>query len=425
MNIFQAVSSFADGGSVVTAEAGRSQLLMLAYYFPPMSESGALRPYRFAKYLSQFGFATAVVTASEPGPTPLWNDVIAVPEREDGWRREGLKGWAAMVLHRLLPYNDRLRWVPSALTAAGATISGGTVRAIISTSPPVATHLAALLLKERYGLPWVADFRDPVAGNPFRCSWRARRLDRYIERRIITSADAVIANTNHSAEALRSRYPKHAHKIQLIWNGYDPELSLHPLPPPRRAHRVVLHAGSLYGGRHPGALLRAMDRLFNRGDMRRGEVHLRLVGSFEQSARWVEQCELDRLVSEGWVECVEQIPHQEAQKEMREADVLLLLDLNESAASLQLPGKLFEYIRTGKPILAFTTRNSSAEHILSRSGVSHCCVYQDDAPLEVEQRVLRFLQDSGEPRTPSLWFRENFDGVAQARTLADILRTLL
>lgn len=97
----------------------------------------------------------------------------------------------------------------------------GTV--LISTHPPVVTHLVALVLKRRFGRPWIADFRDPLWGNPVRTSYRAGLIDLIIECLVVRHADAAIANTDASAAMLVSRYPELSDKISTIWNGLDPE----------------------------------------------------------------------------------------------------------------------------------------------------------------------------------------------------------
>lgn len=80
----------------------------------------------------------------------------------------GVTHFTARIVQRLLPYNDQLTWVPHAVATAERVLAGGDVFAMLSTSPPSATHIAAFLLKRRYGIRWIADLRDPIYQNPFR-----------------------------------------------------------------------------------------------------------------------------------------------------------------------------------------------------------------------------------------------------------------
>ena len=105
---------------------------------------------------------------------------------------------------------------------------------------------------------------------------------------------------------------------------------------------------------------------------------------------------------------------------MAEADYLLLLDLNELGTGSQVPGKLFEYIRIGRPILAFTVRDSSTSRLLAQSGIPYQCVYQSDSSDEVDRKVSAFLSLQSRPVAPSDWFQTNFNAVAQTQKLADL-----
>lgn len=393
------------------------EVVMLAYYFPPLNESGALRPYRFAKYLPESGLKAKVVTGS-PRDGGDGQDVVC-PTKADGamwWRL------LAAALQRILPHNDELQWIPGAMAAAGKIIATNCITAVFSTSPPLATHLTAWLLKKRYGVRWVADLRDPIYDNPFRSGFITKLWDRWIERTIAVHADVVIGNTAGAVDRLQKRHPQHKDKIHLIWNGYDPEEELIALPTPPRTQKVLIHAGSLYGGRHPGELVSSVARLIEQGKIKPDAVDIHLIGYIDLNEPWVARYDFRRHLETSWVKSFEQVPRTVAQKAMAEADCLLLLDLNERGLGIQLPAKLFEYIRIGRPILAFTTPGSPSEVILRRSGIPHVCIYQGASTQEVDQKLLSFLHLPSDPAEPSEWFRAQFDGAAQTRTLAELLR---
>jgi hypothetical protein len=126
----------------------------------------------------------------------------------------------------------------------------------------------------------VADFRDPIYGNPSRCRSWGWIWDSPMDRLIAYEAAALIANTDVAAEMLARRYPTLSHKIHLIWNGYDPENTLSAAPIPQRPYRLLMHAGSLYGQRHPSALLGSIHRLMQAGRLGPAEIKLRLVGDY-------------------------------------------------------------------------------------------------------------------------------------------------
>lgn len=396
------------------------KLLMLAYYFPPMNESGANRPFRFAKYLRAFEVSTQVVMVSDNDS----NGAVLQCETstEKVAKYTGLTSVAARSVQRLLPYNDQLTWVPQAVAAAKQVLASGDVFAMFSTSPPIATHIAAFLLKRRHRIRWIADLRDPIYRNPFRRGRVVGWWDQFVEWLIITYADGVVGNTAGAVKELKKRYPKFADKIYLIWNGYDPEEDLTALPIASQECHVLTHAGSLYGGRHPGQLLASLSRLIARGALNQNHVLVRLIGYINLEESWVDQYNFRAMLGEPWLECIDRVlPRQEALNAIATSNYLLLLDINERGVGLQLPAKLFEYIRIGRPILAFTTPGSPTEYILSRSGIPHICIYQNSTDGETDNRLLSFLQFSSEPVSPSEWFRKEFDAAAQTKILASTL----
>jgi hypothetical protein len=109
---------------------------------------------------------------------------------------------------------------------------------------------------------------------------------------------------------------------------------------------------------------------------------------------------------------------------MTRADYLLLIDVNQSGTSLQVPGKLFEYIRVGRPILALTPEGSPVERILANSGVLHVCLHPGEPADETDRKLLQLLAMPTSPVEPSRWFRDHFDAEAQTRMLASLLGLL-
>jgi glycosyltransferase involved in cell wall biosynthesis len=328
----------------------------------------------------------------------------------------------AFVQRHCLPYDDALPWIPYAVDRAGQVLALRKAEAVLSTSPPIAAHLAAYRVSRRHKLKWIADFRDPLYGNPFRTRKLGWIYDALLERLIVTQADAIIANTDTVADMLRQRYPRHARKIQVIWNGYDPDEAPKPERPPRREHRVLSHVGSIYGGRHPEALLCSLDRLIERGLLQPESFRVRLIGPVDSPEPWSERPASRALKARGCLEIIgHRVPEAEAKRAMAEADFLLLLDLNHKDVGLQVPAKLFDYVHTGRPILALTTPGSPAERILSQSGVPCLFIHSQDSPEVIDQKVIQLLSLPLEPVTVSDWFRRNFSADGLANTLSGLL----
>ncbi len=427
--------------------AGDRHVLMLAYYFPPQNAIGAARPYRFVRYLRRLGTPVSVVCSPLPKPGSRYEErpsTVAPPGGHDGGqggpggdepqairvpggspvrghrRLDAISRLLQAVQRVLLPYDDRLAWLPHACAAASREVRPGTV--LISTHPPVVTHLAALALKRRTGRPWIADFRDPLWGNPSRTAFRAGLIDRATEWLVVHQADAVIANTDASAAMLVRRYPALAGKISTIWNGFDPEDRMEPLPRADRARRVVSHVGSLYGARTPLPFVACLNRLIASGAIPPGAIQFRHVGYSDPECLDLAEPAYQALQAQGCLQAVTHIvPQREARQEMLTADWLLLLDMNETNPGVQIPAKTFEYIRACRPILALTTPGSSTERVLASSGIPHACVDFGAAPEHFDAEVLAFLRRPFSEAAPSPQFWSEFDACRQTAALSALI----
>jgi glycosyltransferase involved in cell wall biosynthesis len=399
------------------------RVLLLAFHFPPDNASGAARPNRFFQYLPEFGYQPEVITAAS-SPNPLAH-VHFVPAPTRSPNRRTAAGLREMVLRKFVfPNDEGVLWADSAARFAGALHRSEPVAAVISTFPPVNTHLAALRLKQRYRLPWIADFRDPMLGNPFRSSdYMAGVAAQFLEPRIFRKADAILSVTDVISENWRRQYPQHADKIHTLWNGFDPSERISPLPIPPRQARVMAHVGNLYGFRHPAFVLASVQRLLERSFLAPGQVRVHLVGELDEDIRRAHAELFADLETRQAIEYTNSLPRPEALRIMGEADYLLLVDM-VGGGGYAVPAKLFEYLRIGRPILAVTPRNSPVERILESSKVPYRTVHPDDDPARVDEQVLQLLQLPSEPVAPSAWFEETFDGRRQTAAVARLLDTL-
>jgi len=331
----------------------------------------------------------------------------------------------AAVIQRIIPYNDQLPWAPHALSAAQRILRETHVRAIYSTGPPVVSHMVAMLLKLRTGLPWVADFQDPLYGNPFRNRKLGRYYDRALEFSLFANADALIANTDTVAGLLRKRYPRWFRKMHVLMNGFDPEDRVIPYPLPQRKHAVIGHIGAVYGGRRPDIFLSSVERLIRSGSLSPDAIRVRFVGDFENETMGIGRQPFSTPDAQGCIEYDNRrLPMPEAWQEMGKVDYLLLLDINDRNLDLQVPAKVFDYLRIGRPILAYTPKGSPLARLLIKTGMPHQTVYPDDPEPVRDEKLIALLRLSSDPVQPSPWFLEQFDASRQTRTLVEILERL-
>lgn len=397
-------------------------VLLLSYTFPPDNTAAAIRPGQLHAYLPENGYRTIVVASSNAGAAAEAPLVHRVPTGSEDDRTVFKSKLARWFMRYGAPYDDRLPWTAFAEAAGAAIIRNGNIRAIFSTSPFLAAHFAALRLKAKYGLPWIADFQDPIRDNPFRTRGWPYPYDTLIERRFFRHADRLFANTDTVADAWRKRYPQWASKISILWNSFDPREDIAPRPLPARTRKVIAHVGALYGERHPSLLLAALERI----GKELPPIQVKLLGPIDPSivARYGTFFEASK--AKGFLEYENQtVPRTEALREIEIADYLLLLDLNETNAAFQVPSKLLDYVRAGRPILAYTASNSPVQRILAQSGIPYVAIAPSEPLAEADRKLKEFLLQSFGPHQPSAWFDDQLNAGTQAKAVAARLDALV
>jgi glycosyltransferase involved in cell wall biosynthesis len=399
-------------------------VILIAFHFPPEGLPGAVRPSRFFRYLPEFGYEPEVITGAVQ--TEVNAHIHALPAPTYLPNKYTLAGAFEIMLHLAIwPSEMALLWSGPAYARARRLIRSRQVAAIISTAPPLNVHLTALSLKLRYGIPWIADFRDPMLDNPFRQDWGriCSAADHIVEKMIFKHADAIVGVTEVVAERWRVRYPQYAHKLHVLYNGYDPAEDLTGRPIPPRPYRVLAHFGNLYGVRRPDIILNAMLRLLDANCLNRDQVRIQLIGGIGTDLLSDLGATIAHLQKNGIVENIDLMPRAQALELMMESDYLMLLDMQQGEG-YTVPSKLFEYIRVGRPILAVTKPGSPVERILTGSGIPHVLVSPDDPPDTVAHKLQQLFELPSDPVKPSDWFLDKFDGRRQTGALASLLTSI-
>lgn len=382
-------------------------LLVTCYYPPDGSSSGVLRPLKFSKYLPRVGWVPHVLTMKEWMYSVKDNGLVQEIPPEvtihrtfalDSGRHLAVKGRYLS----LFAVPDRyVSWLPFGVVHGLRVIRSSGIHAIFSTSPPPTSHLIAASLKAASGLPWVADFRDPwleEGSNPAR-SFLRHRFEAALERLIIRHANCLTVTTPNFRRDLLLRYPELGPEgVRVIYNGYD-EMDFQNLERTILDRRFeILHAGLITTEfRDPFPLLRALATLINEGKIRRDEAKMTFLGggSYLLSGNFSER--VSQLELGGVVEVIERVSHREALQRQMAAAVLLLLQASEDTTSL-IPAKAFEYLRSGRPILALTQQGATADLLKEMDA---CYVVDPADPSGLERAILSLYRLWQQPNRPT------------------------
>lgn len=360
------------------------RVLFLAYLFPPIANSGTQRPLKFVKYLSQYGWQPTVVTAAhadghrvDPGmlaDIPADVRVVRVPMLNE-WVRDAVcraTGGTALGRRVAESINWRMQeqfrrpdlyalWRPMARRACLRLLRESHYDAIFATGFPWTTLMVGLDISKATGVPLVADFRDPWVGEDlFRSERPPLDEERPLERQVVEHAASVITVAPTMTKRLIAAYPDvDPNKFSTVFNGFDPTDLGAPAPQEKSRFRIVF-AGVWKEGYNPSPLYDVIDWL--------KRTTPRLLDGVEVIAAGFEPGEAVRRGLESHITEVGVLSHQDAVSLMHSADVLFLTNGDGARQQLGLPGKMYEYLATGRPVLALTHPEGDAGRIIQHVG---------------------------------------------------------
>ncbi len=381
---------------------------LLAYHFPPLGGAGVQRSLKFARYLPEHGYRPLVITG--PGSaggrwTPADDTLIGeLPDvrilRVPGPEPASPGRWRGRAERWLGTPAAWDRWW---IDGAGALVArhAGEADVVLASMSPFQSAAAARAAVAA-GRPWVADLRDPWALDemtvyPSRAHRRAavRRMGRDL-----ASAVAVVANTPDAARAIGAAFPDLAGRLaEAIPNGYDAADFAAPEPVRAGSRFRIVHAGYLHTGlgrSGRGRARRVLGGAIADVDiMARSHVHLvaaleRVAAEDPELAATVE-LHLAGVVSPadraalGTAVAVREhgyLEHSRSVELMRSADLLFLPmhDVTPGHRARIVPGKTYEYLASGRPILA-AVPDGDARDLLSLAPQAHLCRPADVAAM--------------------------------------------
>ena len=398
-------------------------VLFISYLFPPVAGGGVQRSSKFVKYLPENGWNPVVLTVKEPydfyRDDEMMQDVsgnciivrtFSIEPMK--WVRKFLKrksqsklktdssrsinkktlkpGFLIKLKTYILFPDNEILWLPFAVIKGIQLIKKYKPDVIYSTASPFTDHLIALILVKLFKLPWVADFRDLWVDRPNfpKNRWRLC-IDRKFERMVIHTANYIVTATSAMAKHFRELYPNQ--KYSSITNGFDEDDFTHfsSLIPDNKKF-VLTYTGIFNREQNPQKIFDALHKSINNNREIEKTIKLKIIGQLDNPGDFENMIHFKKLGLAKYSELVQYLPHKKAIEEMCRSTVLLLLVGVYPHNKGILTGKIFEYLRSGRPILAVVPDDGLAAEIIkeTNSGI----VVPNDNVDEISSGILYMFE---------------------------------
>lgn len=271
----------------------------------------------------------------------------------------------------------KVLWVKPSVEFLTDYLTENPVDVIISTGPPHSMHLIAQQLKESFDIPWMADFRDPWTdlyyNKEFFQLGFAKRKNKRLEEKVLKSADVVVTVGNE----LKKYFERFNSNVEVIPNGFDDEVE-HDEEIELSQKFSLSYIGLLPKSSLPANLLMAIQCLIDENSDFKNDIELNFIGDIHESVSAL----IHELQLSNYTNFFGYVPHKEAIKYQKSAQVLLVLIPNIDGNKGIITGKVFEYMAANRPILALGPINGDLQSILTNSNAGTIVDYDDYAKIK-------------------------------------------
>ncbi len=396
------------------------KVLIITYYWPPSGGAGVQRWLKFVKYMRDFGWEPIVYTPENPEAPVIDNslekdipDNLTVIKRKiwepytaykkfigqkkeqkinAGFLSENKKpglseNVSVWIRGNLFIPDARKFWIKPSVKFLTNYLKNNLVDAIISTGPPHSMHMIALGLKQRLGIPWLADFRDPWTNIDFyedlKLIKRADKKHHKLEKEVLKNADSVVLISRGMADDFNKIYQRN---YEVITNGYDSDDISNGSKIELDKKFSISYIGTMVKTRNPISFWKAINQIINLNKEFAKNIEIKLIGKIDYSVQQsIKEFQLQKYITK-----INYLPHNEVIKLQKQSQVLLLLINNTPNAKMILTGKFFEYMAAHRPILCIGPPDGDAVRILKETNSGLQSDFQD--VIKIKENILNFYQ---------------------------------
>ncbi|WP_298121592.1 glycosyltransferase family 4 protein [Flavobacterium sp.] len=389
-------------------ETEQKKLLIITYYWPPAGGPGVQRWLKFVKYLPDFNIQPIVYIPQNPtypivdeglmsevsDKAIILKNKIFEPYQLAGFlskketkkissgiipalkKQSFVEKMMLWVRGNLFIPDARKFWVNPSVEYLKKYIQENNIDTIVTSGPPHSLHLIGLKLKQELGVKWFADFRDPWTTigyhKALKLSSYADKKHKALEHRVLNSADTIIVTSKTTKTEFQAITNK---PIEVITNGYDVE----NVPKQTLDEKFTMaHIGSFLSDRNPKILWEVLQELISENELFKTHFRLKLIGKVSQEILdSISEYKLNSYLNNlGYVSHSEAIKHQKA------SQVLLLIEIDSEETKSIIPGKLFEYMVSERPIIAIGPEDSDFAEIITSTNTGVFFTYNEKERLK-------------------------------------------
>lgn len=386
----------------------QKKVLIITYYWPPAGGPGVQRWLKFVKYLPEFGVQPIVYIPENPTypiideqlVQEVSNEVVIIRNKifepyqlasflsknktkkmnsgiiPNQKKQSFLDKAFLWIRGNLFIPDARVFWVKPSVNFLQQYIKENQIDTIVTSGPPHSLHLIGLELQKRLAVKWIADFRDPWTTIGYHKALRltnfAASTHKKLEKQVLNAADSILVTsktTKAEFEAITSK------PITVITNGYDSEeVSAQVLD----RKFSLAHIGSLLSERNPLALWESLVELCEEHATFKSDLEIKLIGAVSQEVLGT----IERVGLNAYVNNLGYVSHKEAIAHQRKSQVLLLIEIDSIDTKSIIPGKLFEYMVSTRPIIAIGPKDSDFAEIITQTNTGVFFEYSDKVKLK-------------------------------------------
>ncbi len=368
------------------------KVLIITYYWPPAGGPGVQRWLKFVKYLKDFDVEPVVYIPENPSypiidkklvdqlpEVKVLKNKIFEPYKfaeifskkdtetissgiiEEDKKQTFIQKSLLFIRGNFFIPDARKFWINPSVQFLSKELNKDNYDAIITTGPPHSLHVIGLKLKEKFGIRWIADFRDPWTQigyhEKLKLTGKSRKKHETLELEVLNKADDLIVTSYTTQKEFQSKSSKPVH---VITNGFDIEMNDEEV---KNGKFQLAHVGSLLSGRNPQNLWKAISELIQENEDFRNKFELLLAGRISDAV--LESINEHRMNK--YLQNLGYVSHDKAVNIQREASVLLLLEIDSEETKGIIPGKLFEYLAAKRPIIAVGPENWDVSRIVEET----------------------------------------------------------